>query len=475
MKKLYIALWRIIPVKSCKHIFVTFVQLTFWNKEFRNYLNIYSRIEEKIVIYDVIIVGAGASGLIAAYALATRNRQRHILVIEKEKIPGRKLSAAGNGKCNLTNKSFCGERFYSRCESFVTEFADRHSFEEVISFLEEAGILMYEKDGYYYPVSNQARQVTNILYSGCLNMGVEFAFETEVCAVTHDSVCEKGRRDSRYIVDVVQKPEVSSKNYQAERVILCMGGMAAPKLGGSKSGYKITKKLGLSQEKVYPVLTPAYVEDKDLRIARGVRLFADISLRKSGALVKKESGQLQINEDSLSGIAVMNLSCLFAFFSEAERKECLQIDTLPYMSWDELKLYIKKQCDKMPEKTLIAVLEGLFPVKFGEYLLKRLKLDKHILSGEITEKVLNRLTSLIKKMRFTPMVYTDYEKAQVTAGGVSVKEINIESFECRRYPGLFITGELLDVNGECGGYNLTFAMLSGLQAADYISREMKDL
>ena len=426
------------------------------------------------MIYDVIIVGAGASGLIAAYALAAKNRKQHILVIEKERIPGRKLSAAGNGKCNLTNKSFSREKLYSRCENFVGEFADMHSYEEVISFLEEAGIPMYEKDGYYYPLSNQAKQVTDILYTGCLNMGVEFAFETEVCSVIRNLAFEKGKKSPRYIVDIVQRPEVSSKNYQTERVILCTGGMAAPKLGGSKSGYEITKKLGLSQEMVYPVLTPAYVEDKNLKTARGVRLFADISLRKNGALVKKESGQLQINEESLSGIVMMNLSCLFTFFSEAERKECLQIDAMPYMTWDKLKSYIKKQCDNMPEKTLLTVLEGLFPMKFGEYIMKRLKLEQSILAVDVTEKTLNRLTSLIKKMTFTPVRFNDYDKAQATAGGVSVKEIDVESFECRQYPGLFITGELLDVNGECGGYNLTFAMLSGLQAAEYISREMEN-
>lgn len=436
--------------------------------------------------YDVIIVGAGASGLTVAYELARQNSQLHILVLEKEKIPGRKLNATGNGKCNLANTGFGAERLYSKRNEFVHSFVEKHSYEEVVSFFEEMGIFLYERDGYYYPVSNQAKQVTDILYSRCVKMGVEFIFQTEVTSITAKE--RKGDNSIfKYIVKAVKKgQELTSdkerkkekyfeKNaegisavYQTKHLVLCTGGMAAPKLGGTNAGYEIAKKLSLSQEKIVPVLTPAYIKNPDLKLAKGVRLEAVISLRQNGRLIRKERGQLQINEDSISGIAMMNVSCYYNHFSKAERKECLQIDTFPFITWNELKEYIQKQSKKMPEEPIVLMLEALFPAKFGEYLLKRLGIEGKLPVARLTEKEINRMVSLIKKMSFTPEERTDFDKAQATAGGVSVDEVDVNSFECKKYPGLFITGELLDVNGECGGYNLTFAVLSGLQAAHAI-------
>ncbi|MDD6070846.1 MAG: aminoacetone oxidase family FAD-binding enzyme [Clostridiales bacterium] len=416
-------------------------------------------------MYDVIIVGAGASGLVAAYELVANNQRLKILVIEKERIPGRKLNATGNGKGNLTNKQFGVERLYCSQQEFINEFVMHHSSKELVNFFEQAGILLYEKDGYYYPVCNQAKQITDILYARCCNMGIKFVLDTEVFSVSKED------QNKAYIVKAEEQNKNGSSQsviYHAVNVILCTGGMAAPKLGGTDSGYRIAKNLKLSQEKVVPVLTPAYVEDKDLRKAKGVRLNVSISLYCAGKRIRKESGQLQINEDSLSGIAMMNLSCYFNHFEEEEREECLQIDTFPDMTWDQLKEYIKKQSKAVPYEALLTLLEALFPLKFGEYLIKRLGMEPELSIGELTEKQINRMTSLIKKLTFTPVKRMDFEKAQVTAGGVSVEEVNIETFECKKYPGLYITGELLDVNGECGGYNLTFAMLSGLQAAHAI-------
>lgn len=436
--------------------------------------------------YDVMIIGAGASGLIVAYELARKNRQLHILVLEKEKIPGRKLNATGNGKCNLTNTGFCEERFYSNQKGFVQSFIKKHCYKEVVSFFEEMGIFLYEKDGYYYPVSNQARQVTDILYSRCVKLGVEFLFQTEVTQVA----AQKDKSNEhifKYIVKAVKKGQerISDQEgkkekpsgedavgtavmYETKLLVLCTGGMAAPKLGGTNTGYEITKKLFLTQEEIVPVLTPAFLEDPDLKLAKGVRLDAVITLSKNGQLIRKERGQLQINEDSISGIAMMNLSCYYNHFSKTERKECLKIDTFPFMTWDGLKKYILDQIRNIPEETVIFMLEALFPVKFGDYLLKRLHIEKKLPIGELTPKEINRMVSLIKKMSFTPAKRYDFDKAQATSGGVSVDEVDGDSFECKKYPGLYITGELLDINGECGGYNLTFAVLSGLQAAHSI-------
>jgi hypothetical protein len=417
------------------------------------------------LIYDVIIVGAGASGLCAAYQLAKEKSKWNILVIEKGHVAGRKLSASGNGKCNLTNQDFSAKHYNSSNPEFVAQWAEMTGYEKMLDFFKGLGILMYEKDGYYYPVSNQAKQVTETLQNLCSSFGVEFQFDAEVVAVKQDT------SDDCYIVDAdyLEKSEKQGKEqFKAYSVLLCTGGMAAPALGGTESGYRLTKQLGISMRPAYPALTPAYVEDKLLSVAKGVRIDAVITLRGDDTYVRKEKGQLQINDNSLSGIAMMNLSGEFNKWGKEERRDCLHIDTFPLLSWEELKQFFETQRGNLPDISVGAMMSGLFPLKFARYLLKRIGIDENTILRNVTDKQINRLTSNIKKLTFTPVKNEDYEKAQVTAGGVSVEEVSWETFECKWYPGLYIVGELLDVNGDCGGYNLTFAVLSGLQAAMHI-------
>ncbi len=169
---------------------------------------------------------------------------------------------------------------------------------------------------------------------------------------------------------------------------------------------------------------------------------------------------------------MMNLSCNLPFFCEQECQEALHIDFLPAWSWNQLHDYLIEQSKASSTETIEELLQGIFPSGFVHYLLTRLRINNNRNVSDLSEKQWNRITSTCKKMVFTPIQKEDFDKAQVTAGGVSVKEVSVDTFESHRQKGLYITGELLDVNGICGGYNLTFAMLSGIQAAkDIIQKE----
>lgn len=409
--------------------------------------------------FDIIIAGAGASGLAAAYQAAVLQPQLNIMVLEKEKIPGRKLSAAGNGKCNLTNMEFTSECYHSRNHTVMEQWVLEHSYEEIPDFFESLGLLLYQKNGYYYPVSNQGKQVTRLLYEKSKKAGVQYDFGIRVTGVEPI----QGKRGMYYEVTGMQE-NASTVTYHARYVILALGGASAPKLGGSGDGYTLVKKLDLKCNPIYPALSPIYIEDSLLSMAKGVRLDGTVTLYDGKHVWAKENGQIQFNEKSLSGIVMMNLSCYLNDPDKQTSEACLHIDTLPEFSWNRLKDFMICQKQNFPKESVEFMLDGILPNPFARYILRRLRLDKELILQNMTEKQIDRLVSSLKKLKFTPVFKEDYEKAQATGGGTALEEISVDSFSCKKYENLYITGELLDVYGKCGGYNLTFAILSGIQA-----------
>lgn len=415
------------------------------------------------MIFDIVIIGAGASGLVAAYRIASRSPRLKILVIEKEAVPGRKLSAAGNGKCNLTNAYFQEDCYHSENTTFIKKWIADNSYEEIPAFFEELGILLYQNNGYFYPLSNQGKQVTSLLYQKSVSLGVQYVFDTRVTAIH----TVRSKSQLSYRIDAVANSQ-KTISFNSRTLILSTGGAASPKLGGCRDGYYLSSLLKLKQIPVYPVLSPIYVEDSFLPLAKGVRLDALVTLKNKDGVCMKESGQVQINDRSLSGIVIMNLSSCLNQWHKEELKECLSIDVLPDLSWDRLKKFFLSQKSNNAEESLEAMLSGILPAPFCNYLIKRLHFDKNTQLKNLTEKQINRLTSALKKLVFTPTGYEDYDKAQAAGGGVATEEINVHTFESVQYENLYLTGELLDINGKCGGYNLTFAILSGITAADHI-------
>lgn len=415
------------------------------------------------MIYDLIIVGAGASGLAAAYRTASLTRKQNILVLEKEKIPGRKLSASGNGRCNLTNQYFDSSCYNSDGKEQIKEWTGSHSYSDILQFFENMGVLLYETEGYYYPRSNQGKQVTHLLFEKCRQLGVKFIFESNVTQIAFS--------EKQCYALQVSGPDGIQNTYQSKNVILAVGAPAYPALGGSDAGYQIVSGLQIKCRPFFPALSPIYVDDSLLKLAKGVRLDAVVSLKGTDGTIIKEKGQVQFNEDCLSGIVIMNLSC---YFNRWKKADGLYLDTLPELSWEQLKNYFSEQQKQFSEETINDMLCGIFPKAFVEYLIKRLEWKKEMPLDSLTDKRMNQLTSAVKKLTFAPVYQENYDKAQVTGGGVDLEEIQMDTFESRQYPGLFITGELLDVYGKCGGYNLTFAILSGIGAADTVVKRCEE-
>lgn len=411
--------------------------------------------------YNIVIVGAGTAGLMSAYLLA-KSGQKNIVVLEKENGAGKKLKAAGNGKCNITNRCFSKEHFHSEERTSLEKVLDEFSYEAVLRLFDELGIATYEQNGYYYPLSNQGKQVVDILYKRCVGLGVQFSFQSYVTKI--ESV-EKQYRIT--LTDTTGK-----KTITGDKLIMAAGGMAYPSLGGCDKSYYVLNRMHMKLIKCYPCLTPIYIEDNDLKLAKGVRVNGTVVITSKSGDMQKERGQIQFNENNISGICVMNLSSVYNLGWSQENPYDIYIDLLPDYREDEIQASFKQHTGDYPEEKLVDFLDCFLPDPLSQYIRKRFGDNKKI--TDLTEKEIGQILYLLKHFDLNGVYHPDYSKAQVTGGGVSLTEVNQDTFESRMYPNLYIVGELLDVNGDCGGYNISFAILSAKKAAEAIQNKEED-
>ncbi|MCM1244268.1 MAG: aminoacetone oxidase family FAD-binding enzyme [Roseburia sp.] len=386
--------------------------------------------------HEIIIAGAGAAGLMCAYLLG---RQGHdVLLLEKNASAGRKLLATGNGRCNFTNRHMSPECYYGD-RKFIEEILGRFQTEDAIGLFEQLGIYHRERDGYCYPYSGQASTVVELLEKSCREAGVRFLFDTRVSRIVHKK--EKNGKENY---------EVACKNnicFSCGRLILATGGKACAELGGDGSGYKLSRSLSHHVTEIFPGLTGLKASGKEWKQLSGVRMQGKVSLYVEGDFIKSEVGEIQIVKDGISGIPVFQLCRLAAGALSAGKEVRCVIDFLP--EWEE-ELVEKWLFIQGEEK-----LQGLVNQKWVPVIRKR-------------AKELEEISRLLKNYE---VVITDtfgLERAQVTAGGVPAEEIDPGTMQSKLHKNLFLLGELIDVDGICGGYNLHFAWGTAYLCAEAI-------
>lgn len=421
--------------------------------------------------FDLIIIGAGASGLMSACLLACDKKR--ILVLEKEDRVGRKLSATGNGRCNLTNMDMDWKHYYGD-RSFVDAVLARVSPERVRNVFEELGVLTREKDGYVYPHSNQAQTVIGALYRAIRKKpGITLELGSRVTKVrcTTDGVYSAQGTEENDIIDVDEETkeaivpdrflvEASMRScsdgdrkgeeslhevtYGCDRLILATGGAAGAEQGGSTDGYELLRSLGHEVTPVYPGLTGMFAAGRFWKEVSGSRIQGRFTLFVDGKRQGSETGEIQITKTGVSGIAVFQLCRIAAEAIASGKPVWGEIDFVPSLSSEECERWIE-----------LNGIEGLVPTRWIPVLGKSHK------GNQATAKSL-------KAFDFTITDTVGIERAQVSAGGVPTDEINPGTFESRKIPGLYILGELVDVDGLCGGYNLHFAWASAMIATEAI-------
>ena len=379
---------------------------------------------------DVVIVGAGASGLLCGGLLAGRGLS--VTILERNRRSGKKLSATGNGRCNFTNLHMDEDCYYGDSQ-WIGTVLDKCTPEALIREFERLGVYHRERDGYVYPHTNQARTVTEALRRLCREKGAQSVLE---CAAEDIAPCGSGEG---FLVSTDRGA------VRCRYVVLAAGGEAARELGGSDSGYRLAAKLGHSIHRTFPALTGLVCGGDWWKQTAGTRVQGRFSLRLDGEEYVGECGEIQIVKEGVSGIPVFQLCRVAAVaLHEGRRVEGI-IDFVPSMSRLETEEWAGRHG-----------IGGLVPEKWVPVL----------------ERSSRPIAESLHAWRFPVKRTFGMERAQVTAGGVSTGEVAAETMESRLVPDLFLTGELLDIDGRCGGYNLHFAFASAMSAAEEIGVRM---
>lgn len=384
----------------------------------------------------VCIVGGGAAGMIAAI-MAARNHAAVTILEHNEKI-GKKLLATGNGRCNLTNEKQEKMCYHSEHPELLWDILQNFPFEQTLDFFEKIGIYPVSKNGYFYPSSMQASSVQEVL-------------EMEARFLKVKIKCKEHVKEIK-ISDTKENPRFSvvteTWQYPADAVILACGSQASEIDGADGSGYTLAKQLGLKVINPLPALVPLKGKGNYFSKWAGTRIYGKIYLQSQNEIVQTEEGELQLTDYGISGIPVFQLSGLAAKLLQHQHSVTLMLDFLPDVTPKELEELLLKRKELCPYKTTKELCIGLFPKKLIEVLVDK-KTD------------LSTLAEKIKKFSMEIVGTKPFSNAQVCQGGVSLEEISPKTMECKKIPGLYLAGELLDADGICGGYNLQWAWSSG--------------
>ncbi len=409
-------------------------------------------------MYDLCIIGGGAAGI--SCAITAGRLGLKVLLIEKNNKLGKKLYATGNGKCNLTNDYMDLKMHYNSADKnyfhiigkiYDDAFSKATPNVQIKEFVASLGLNTISNNNYIYPQSAQASSVVWAMVDELNHLNVDIRLKTEIIDITY-----KGS----YF-------EIKSQNdaFKAVQTVLANGGASYAALGGSLSGYKLCEKLGHTINPIRPCLCGLKVKE-DLTDIAGVRANSKISLYLNNKIISESKGELQFTKEGLSGICIFEISSNAGSILQEKEHPQIVVNLLDNDDTDTTynKFIEQISSEAHNHRTIQGFLNGFINDKLAYYACKLNKIDPKAKLVEIPGKLLLQLADTLKAMSFNINDLYDYDMAQLTAGGVSISEINSNTLESKIVNDLYITGELLDIDGICGGYNLTFAILSGIKA-----------
>ena len=406
--------------------------------------------------YDALIIGGGASGLAAACALSRRGR--HVALLEKQPRVGRKLLSTGNGRCNLTNLSASAGNYHGARQA-VQAALRAWPPRRVMAFFDELGIpCVADGAGRVYPMSNQAASVLDALRLCCDERGVDTRTGFAVVRL---------ERSGRGFEAVSSEAE----RVRGRCALVCTGGLAAPKLGASGEGYWLLEAFGHGISPRFAAIAPLKTPPESVRGLKGIRAEGELTLLIDGETARAEMGEALFAEYGVSGIAAMQLARQAAEALRAGRRCALRLNFAP--GRDAAKL-LARRAEQLPERRLEDFLNGIVAKRLGQALVKAAGLDMTLATGELKPGQLNRLADCLGGWTLPVTGTQDFDQAQVTAGGATLKDFDTRSMQSLRTPGLFAAGEVLDVDGDCGGFNLQWAWSSALMAAEGIDARLSE-
>ena len=388
------------------------------------------------------IIGGGASGMAAALS-AAENPEVQVLLLERQARVGRKLQATGNGRCNLTNLHAMDGGFHGDSPEFSHYALERFSPEENLRWFRKLGLLtVAEESGRVYPFSDQANSVVDVL---------RFALEKpNITLITGAEIQRVRREQGGFTLETGEKP------YSCDRLIIACGGLAGTKLGGSMSGYKLLRSLGHRCTRLRPALVQLKTDWPAVTALKGVRAACRAEVYCGDTLWSQSAGEIQFTEYGLSGPVIFEVS----------RDVCQQkgdwvcrLDLLPQLPQETLlDMLLARRATGLPASELFT---GILHNRLGRVLTQECEIGPNVPIAQLSDRALRLAAETAKDFRVRLKEPLGMDSAQVTAGGIVTEEFEETTMESKLLPGLYACGEVLDVDGDCGGYNLQWAWSSG--------------
>ncbi|MFP4381053.1 MAG: NAD(P)/FAD-dependent oxidoreductase [Candidatus Sumerlaeia bacterium] len=401
---------------------------------------------------DILIAGGGASGLLAAVVAARQGAR--VRVLERMSRVGKKILATGNGRCNLTNINHSLTRYHGANPDFIRGVIEQFDANRTIDFFVDLGLLpRLEEEGKVFPLSEQASSVLDLLRYEMDRFGVE-----EICDVRAQAVEQK---DGRLALSTTDGQE-----FLADAIIVATGGKSAPNLGSNGGGFKLAKALGHTIIEPFPALVQVNLDAWFLKRLKGLKLQSAAEVMVDGEMRRSDQGELLFTDYGISGPPILQLSRVVSEFAPKGRDVRLVLDLYPEKEEADLVKMIQDRINRSPEKDMLFSFVGflhkrLAPVLLSEAGIRDTKAPASALSSDAIEK----LAHCMKRWELRCTGVQSWMNSQVTAGGVDATELNPQSLESKKMPGVYFAGEVIDVDGDCGGYNLQWAWSSGYVAA----------
>lgn len=398
---------------------------------------------------DIVIIGGGVSGIVSA--IKSFNGRNRITILERNDKCLKKLLLTGNGRCNYFNDDTSISNYHSMREDLLDKVINSDNMCRVLDFYDELGIIPKIKNGYYYPFSNQASTVRDALMFEVMKLGI---------SIKYNYLVEKiERSNNKFIIN---------DSIVCDKVIIATGSCSYPKTGSDGMGYDFLRKFGHNIIKPLPALVQLNSDFKYCRELSGIRSDVILSLYEDDEFISSSVGEVQLTDYGISGICTFNLSHFVTRGLDVGKKEVIKVNFLPFIK-DNYMEWFNTYSNKHNDKNIYMLLCNILNYKLVKVILKVCSIDNETYYNELDYNSRSLLIDNLTNFRFNIVSTKDFNFSQVCNGGVSLDEVNLSTFESLIVDGLYITGEVLDINGNCGGYNLICAVISGILVGDDLS------
>ena len=393
----------------------------------------------------IAIIGAGPSGLTAG--ITAKNKNNTVDIYEKENQIAKKILVSGNGRCNYFNENLIPLKYYSKNQEQIKHIITNTNKQTILTFFDNIGLIPNIKNGYYYPSSNKATSVRDALLSEATSKHIKIHYNEPVTKIETSN--------NKFIVTTNK----TKKTY--DKLIISTGSSAYVKQCNS---YDLITNLNHKITPILPALVPLNIKGNYFNKWDKTRCNAKLTLIANNQILKEEIGEIQLTNYGISGICVFNLSGIVNTLLHNNQKPIIKINFLNFIETTNYKQWLINRNNKLKERTIKELLTPIIPQPLVDTILFITNINNQNKLTDINEQQLNNLINNLTNLSLEPTSSKDFSRAQVCQGGVNLTQINPLTMESKIIKNLYITGELLDATGECGGYNLAFAFITGLLA-----------